>query len=225
MNGINTTTKGIFLDLDDTLYSYEYCNEYAKDQLFEHLQSKLKIEKIKISEAFSQARKRVHHDLANTGSSHSRLLYIQKMLEELSSHTEFKETLICHEIFWSGFFQKMKLFPQVKEFLIAAKNKNLKIAIVTDLTTEIQIKKILHLNLEAEIDFLISSEEAGFEKPHEAMFKLALEKSKLEAKQVIMIGDSLTKDIEGAEKMGISAIHFKKEENFFRNLKEAISSI
>jgi putative hydrolase of the HAD superfamily len=45
----------------------------------------------------------------------------------------------------------------------------------------------------------------GIEKPNKKMFQSALEKLRLSTDQVIMIGDSIDKDISGAEEMGIKS--------------------
>ena len=83
--------------------------------------------------------------------------------------------------------------------------KNIPICCVTDLTAEIQFKKLSYLNLENHIKYIVTSEEVGIEKPHRKMFEKALEKLRLKSSQVIMIGDSLEKDISGAENIGITS--------------------
>ena len=73
----------------------------------------------------------------------------------------------------------------------------------------IQIKKLEKLNADKFIDFLVTSEEVGFEKPNKEIFELALKKMNLEKDQVIMIGDSLEKDVIGAKNFGIKGYRFE----------------
>ena len=70
---------------------------------------------------------------------------------------------------------------------------------------EIQLKKIAHLGISDYIDFVITSEEVGAEKPSKRIFYAALDKLNCDPGEAVMIGDDLKKDISGAEKLGIKA--------------------
>ena len=110
--------------------------------------------------------------------------------------------------------------------------KNRKTCILTDLTSHIQHRKILKLGLQAYIDYIVTSEEVGADKPSEMMFKAALKKMSLQPHEVCMIGDSFEKDIIGANNYGIFGFwyrpspteenHITKTGNFtsFTNFKE-----
>jgi putative hydrolase of the HAD superfamily len=99
----------------------------------------------------------------------------------------------------------MQLADDARLFLLDVYEKNIPICFVTDLTAAIQLRKVGKLGLEKMVKFMVSSEEAGVEKPDETMFKLAAEKLKLSYPDLIMIGDSEKKDIAGAEALGIKA--------------------
>ena len=62
-------------------------------------------------------------------------------------------------------------------------------------------------NEDSSLDFLC--EEAGIEKPNKLIFNLSLEKIKLQYKDVIMVGDSFSKDIKGAKELGIKSYLIK----------------
>ena len=72
-----------------------------------------------------------------------------------------------------------------------------------------QAKKLHALKLDKFIDFLVTSEEALFEKPHSAIYELAINKMNLNKNDVIMIGDSYDKDIVGAKNAGIRSLHIQ----------------
>ena len=72
-----------------------------------------------------------------------------------------------------------------------------------------QAKKLHSLKLDQFIDYLVTSEEALFEKPHSAIFELAINKMNLNKNDVIMIGDSYDKDIVGAKNAGIRSLHIQ----------------
>ena len=54
------------------------------------------------------------------------------------------------------------------------------------------------------------------------MFELILRKSGVKPEEALMIGDSLSKDIEGAQKYGIEAIHVIKDMDLLSAIKEYI---
>jgi len=54
------------------------------------------------------------------------------------------------------------------------------------------------------IDFMVSSEETGLEKPAPIMFELALKKLNVDAKDAAYFGDTLDRDIKGAANLGIT---------------------
>ena len=99
----------------------------------------------------------------------------------------------------------MELNAAAKKFILKCNDKNIPICCLTDLTAEIQFRKVLKLKLENNIKYIVTSEEVGIEKPNKKMFQSALEKLKLNSEQVIMIGDSAEQDIFGAEDMGITS--------------------
>lgn len=61
------------------------------------------------------------------------------------------------------------------------------------------------------MDFIVTSEEAGREKPKPSIFRLALKKAGCSPKETVMVGDSVEKDVRGAEKAGIAGILFARE--------------
>ena len=82
-------------------------------------------------------------------------------------------------------------------------------AIVTDLTAQIQFRKVVYFGLDQYFDCIVTSEEAGFDKPHEAPFKIALQKMRPKGNNIWMIGDNPVNDIRGARE-NISATTIQK---------------
>jgi putative hydrolase of the HAD superfamily len=197
--------KALLLDLDDTLYAYKPCHQAGYEACRALAKVKYGIADADFENAWKQGRNRVHKDLHGQGASHSRLLYVQKLYESLFNKTNPVFTLEMEERYWSVFLETMEFNPGVEEFLQTAKDKGIRMCIVTDLTAQIQMRKWMKLDLGRYIDFLVTSEEAGVEKPGAYMFELAMEKLGVKAEECVMIGDSEEKDIKGAEAIGIKA--------------------
>jgi len=199
LNGI----KGVLLDIDNTIYHYDSCHEHAFNTIINELSKMLNLSKDIIQKEFLNSRKKINTDLFDYASSHSRFLYIQITLEKCLKKTLFKETLKLEEVYWSAFLSKMQIEEGAKKFINKCYELNLPICCVTDLTSQIQFRKIIQLKLEDKINFIVTSEEAGIEKPNKKIFDLALKKINLKYDEAIMIGDNNLKDIKGAEDLGI----------------------
>ena len=215
--------KAILLDIDNTLYDYENTHTKALAKVVEFCATKFVISKKEIIQAYSVARKKVHIELSETASSHNRLLYIQKMLEILEVNS-LQFSLEIYELYWNKFLENIEVFDGVYEFLKKYKHK---ICLVTDLTAHIQHRKIQKLKLDKYIKYVVTSEEAGKEKPHPYIFMLSLEKLNLTCKDVCMIGDSFKKDILGANNLGIKSIWLnekQKVESYDNNMVTEVKS-
>jgi putative hydrolase of the HAD superfamily len=195
--------KGIILDLDNTLYSYHKTHPVALEKAVSFLSRQLKLDKKRIQDSYLKARAYVQRTLKKTASSHNRLLYFQKLCEDLGANP-IVSALPAYQLYWDQYINAIKLFPGVREFLKEHKGK--KIGVVTDLTADVQHQKLLKLNLAPWIDCIVTSEEVGFEKPHRLMFSQVLKKMGVSSSDVCMIGDDYEKDILGAQKMGIFSL-------------------
>lgn len=200
--------KGIILDLDDTLYDYKSVNKIALSYTFEQISKRTGINFTKVEHHFFAARSQINTELDRTASSHNRLLYFQRMYEMMKLNP-VHHALETYDHYWNTLLEHIHVNESVYEFLDSIKDK--KICILTDLTAHIQHRKIKKLGLESYIDYLVTSEEAGREKPHPYMFLLAVQKMNLSLSEVCMIGDSYTKDILGAQRVNMEAFFFNPE--------------
>ena len=88
------------------------------------------------------------------------------------------------------------------------KRRNIRIGVGTDMTAYIQYKKLTALGLAPYVDFIVTSEEAGVEKPDPHLFEICIEKAGVSADECAFIGDSLKKDVEGSAKCGLKGIWY-----------------
>ncbi len=202
------SSKGILLDLDNTLYDYKAAHTPALETTLSWLTKTLAQSRAEIDSTYAESRRRINKDLHGLASSHSRLLYIQGVCEHFGAGP-YEIAGEAEDIYWREFFLHMVLRPGVTEFLTAMQPKP--IAIVTDLTTRIQFQKIAHLKLASSLKAIVTSEEAGHEKPHAHIFELAAAKLRLPTEDLCMIGDSWERDIQGALKFGMRCFWFRDE--------------
>lgn len=199
------TYKGVLLDLDNTLYDYDTPHESALTDTLEKFAKKFGLPYADVAILFDRAKKMNHRQLALTAASHHRLFYFQKMLELIGAF----DIAYCLELdayYWRLFMERIKPEPYVMDFL---KEMHVPKCIITDFTAEAQYKKLIKLEMDPWIDHLVTSEEAGVEKPHPFIYTLALNKLGLKPEECLMIGDSYKKDCVGAQAMGIDSIYYK----------------
>ncbi|MGF7118902.1 TIGR02253 family HAD-type hydrolase [Methanobacterium oryzae] len=108
-------------------------------------------------------------------------------------------------------FALLRLFPQTKRTLIYLKQRGYVLGVISNGKTIKQWEKLIRLDLHPFFDYVITSEEAGVEKPDKRIFELALEKMGCEAEESIMIGNKFSEDIMGALNAGMSAVLVNSE--------------
>lgn len=199
--------QGLLLDLDDTLYEYSQLEPEARKAAEDYAEQTLQIERVLFQKAVQLGKEQVKRQLPFVAAGHSRVLYYQRALEVLG-YPFLSAALELEQIYWKTCLERMKVREGVEELLTLVKEKGWKVGICTDLTAQIQLQKIRVLGIERWIDCIGTSEEAGIEKPDPRFFRFCLEKMKLKADEVLMVGDSLYRDIEGAENAGIRAIWY-----------------
>lgn len=201
--------NAILFDTDNTLYAYDPAHEAALSAVREKVTKTFSIESSDFDRAYSDAREQVKARLKGTASSHSRLLYMQRMLEIMGLGSQILRALDFEQTYWRTFLGNAVLFDGVKELLDELRLMSIPTAIVTDLTAQIQFRKIVYFGLENVFDYIVTSEEAGFDKPNAAPFTLALEKMRPDGDCIWMIGDNPVNDIRGAREK-INAVTLQK---------------
>lgn len=199
----------ILFDTDNTLYPYNPAHAEAQKAVREKVARTLSIKPEDFDKAFHEARQQVKTRLKNTASSHSRLLYLQRMLEIMGLGSQVLLALDFEQTYWRTFLSNAILFDEVKELLDDLRLLGIPTAIVTDLTAQIQFRKVVYFGLDHYFDYIVTSEEAGFDKPHKAPFQIALEKMRPEGDCIWMIGDNPVNDIRGAREQ-INAVTLQK---------------
>ena len=234
---LNGLPKAVIFHTDNTLYPYSPAHKEATRSVEEKVEKLLGIEKAIFRSVFKEARKEIKIRLGNVASSHSRLLYMQRTIEKLELGTRILTTLDLEQTYWRTFLSNCKLFPEVLDFIQLLKSKGIVTANITDLTAQIQFRKLVYFGLDEFFDYVVTSEEAGADKPDKRPFEVALEKLQLKPENIWMIGDNPRSDMVGAGAMGMIKIQkfhdgvevinygIAKPDLVFNNYSELISLI
>lgn len=214
--------KVVLFDLDNTLYEYAPCDLAGKELVQKFLARELKVSQKKIAKLYTAARHQVHDMLPHQAASHSRLLYCKALIENHAGRSNSTQALKAEQLFWKGYFTKMKLRPGVRQLLRLIRAQGYKMGIVSDLTTSIQMRKINRLRISEYIDFVITSEEVGVEKPDPAMITYVLRKLSLPAHCAVLIGDSLERDKLAAQRSKVQFMRLANDDDVINITKKII---
>lgn len=200
--------KGVMIDLDNTLYLYDPCHKHALETCYDRFFDD-KMSFIEFVRVYKEQRDEVKRILAPQGACRSRLFAFQHLLEIMGEKDSYVKAEMLDKIYWDSFIEVMFLEDEAKIFLEECKLKSLPISVVTDMISVIQVRKLQKLGITNFIDYLVSSEEVGKEKPNPIMFETALKKMNIENHNAIMIGDDEKKDVIGAKDCGIKSYQIR----------------
>lgn len=199
--------RAVLFDLDDTLYPYPPCNEAGKRAAFERFRDLgYELDRERFRERYQAARREVKRELAGTASAHERFLYFKRLISGVADTHRSGDALALGEAYWDAYIEAMELFDGVEQAFASLRDAGVDVAIVTNLTTRIQLEKIRHLGIEDRIDYLLTSEETGREKPSSVMFTLTLARLDTRPSEALMVGDSPSSDIEGGNAVGLDTV-------------------
>src|SRR5262249_12562074 len=127
-------------------------------------------------------------------AGHCRLVYFKRLVERRLGRSDLDLTQALHDAYWLGYFAVMRPDAGCAETLAELRARGLRLAWVTNFTTQRQFLKLRALGLADAADFLFTSEEAGADKPDPALLTLSLGRLRLAAGDVWLVGDSLADD-------------------------------
>jgi len=186
--------KAIIFDLDNTLIDFmKMKKEACKAAIKAMIKKGLKL-------PFKQAYKKLMETYFKVGIESDKAF--EKFLEEQG----FKDEKILAAGIQAYLEEKRKFlkpYPKVKQTLKKLKKRGLKLAIVTDAPKLKAYQRIISLGIDDYFDFVIGKEDTGMEKASLEPLKLAAEKLSLKPEEILLVGDSIERDIEPAKKLGM----------------------
>ena len=194
--------KAVLFDLDNTLYDFSSAHRLALRALAEYGQSRFDVPARRFLLAYQQADKQLKTELPYVAACHNRVIIAQRMLELLGLPSVVTP-LELYETYWGTLLRAIKPYPGAAELLGRLHDQGIRIGICTDMTAHIQHRKIAALGLASCLDAMVTSEEAGVEKPNPKIFRDCLRKLHAEPNEAIFIGDSFERDVCGAHAAGL----------------------
>ncbi len=192
--------RAILFDLDDTLIDFKKSEKIGLSGCYQkHFQS------VATYEHFVDAYARINQDLwqqAERGETlvssigrerFQRLSALYNIPFNLAIVQDYEEDLIANCTWVDG----------AVGLLDRLQMQNVKIGFVTNGVSYVQRGKCRQLGLTRYSDIVVISEEVGFTKPHPEIFQRALQLLGEPKEDILVVGDSLTSDGQGAKQLGL----------------------
>lgn len=197
--------KIIIFDLDNTLVDFDACEKEALRYAFNLKNVPINLELIN---DFSK----IDRELWNIGTYNSVQVSKDKIplkrFEILFSKHKIKNVDISkvNDLFMEGFSKAIYPYEDSENILEYLTNKGYIITVATNGLMKLQYPRILNSSLGKYITQIVASEEVGYNKPDPSIFNKILLDNKFLPKEAIVIGDSLSNDIQGAINANIKSI-------------------
>lgn len=198
--------RAVLFDLDDTLYAYAPSHEAGLAAAAGALAAAREVPSEVTRAAYHTARTRAFERLGPVAAAHSRHLYFKWVVEELGSDLDAALAHALAETYWAAALAAMRPAPGAETLLRVLRAAGLRLGVLTDLTVGIQLEKLTRLGLAGDFDVVVTSEEAGRDKPDPAGFLLACQRLGVEPAATVMIGDNPVNDVEGAAAVGMTSV-------------------
>ncbi len=111
-------------------------------------------------------------------------------------------------------YKILSTFPEVKEVLNNLKEKNYKLAILSNGTSALLNKLIKNNNLESIFDDIFSVEEVGIYKPDSKVYDIPIKKYQIQKDEVVFLSAN-TWDVSGGGNYGYNSVWVNRNNNIF----------
>lgn len=203
--------KTVIFDIDNTLFNYDENHIYGMNALAAYCKHFFGITEEEMLSFYDEAQKIANNRIGtDTAAIHSRMIRFQCMTELLSQPV-FPHVENMYHTYWDTLIAHAEPSPGILDFFAFLKKNQIKIGIGTDMTASIQYQKLKKLGLSPYIDFIVTSQETGVEKPHPHFFEICVEKAGCLPNECAFIGDHLKKDVKGAWDNGLYGIWYSQE--------------
>ena len=135
---------------------------------------------------------------------------LDKSMKAFNVNPNMREELL-------SLYKKLSTFPEVNEILKNLKDKNLKLAILSNGSPELLNELVNSNNLKEIFDDLFSIEEVKIYKPDNKVYEIPINKYKIKPEEIFFLSSN-TWDVSGGGNYGYQSIWVNRNNNIFDNL-------
>jgi 2-haloacid dehalogenase len=135
---------------------------------------------------------------------------LDKSMKAFNINQNMKEELL-------SLYKKLSTFPEVNDTLKQLKNKNLKLAILSNGSPDLLDELVNSNNLIEIFDDLFSIEEVKIYKPDNKVYEIPIHRYKIKPEEIVFLSSN-TWDVSGGGNYGYQSVWVNRNNNIFDNL-------
>ncbi len=191
--------KAVIFDLDNTLIDFKRLKKTCcEEAISAMINSGLKIPKEKSM--------KILYSLFSEHGMEDHTIF-QKFLKRTTGKIDYKK--LAHAINAYRRARILTPYAGVKETLKKLKEKNLKLAIVSDAPKLKAWLRLTAMEIDDFFDVVVALEDTGRLKPSKLPFRAALKQLKVKPSECLMVGDRPERDMKGAKALGMKTCFAK----------------
>ena len=198
--------KHIIFDADDTLFDFQKAEGNAKSRINEVLKTHA-LDLDAFWNRFNRAAPVLFRHFADRSITREEYRFRRFADVLQSTHGRICElTSELNHIYVQEITHKIELFEDAIPLLKVLRAKEIEAVILTNGPSDSQKAKFNNHGLSRYIQRIYIGEEIGYSKPDRKAFEYVLRDLDVAASDVLMVGDSIENDIDGAEQAGIKTV-------------------
>lgn len=217
--------KGIFFDIDDTIFDFNKCSVIALNKTCEYyhvsFNDTILNDYRKIDDILWKKQKLGIYTIDEVLKLRSD--YMMEIMDIQNYDKTFKE------VYFEELGKTIELVDNIEVVLNEFKSKGYRLYCASNGFYDMQMYRLNKAHLLHYFDELFVSDKVGYEKPNINFFETCLNETKLRKDEVLMIGDSYLADIEGAHHAGWKTCYFNRKNQInrlnvieFKEMKELL---
>ena len=194
----------VFLDVDDTLLDFQRSEAFALEKTLMKFDLPFSTEVYALYHKINDAQwKKLER--GETTRAELRIQRFELLLKALGAERDAKSVGLCYE----GHLSSCHFFEQGAERLLERIYGKYRLYVASNGNASVQLGRLASAGMERYFDAIFLSEQIGCAKPQKAFFDDCFAKiSDFDVSQAIILGDSLTSDIQGGINAGIKTCWF-----------------
>jgi len=206
--------KAIFIDIDDTLLDYIPCCREAFDAAMRNLTPSLEErEGERLFQLFFEISGRLFSEAKHGKYTIAEVMDLYP--KEFIAAIGYPESAVdpFKHAFRAAWGETHTLVSEAKEMLDILRAKGYRLFAASNSFGHLQRRRLERAGILPYFEDTYISMDIGYDKPDIRFFQEALRRCGLQPNEVLMIGDSMTTDILGAQAAGIEALFFDRRNN------------
>jgi putative hydrolase of the HAD superfamily len=194
------TITTVLFDLDGTLINHSTPRILANSAVVEYIKTQCNFSHLEIWNKMEQTYESIRQN------------WFSNLLQNLGLEPKQETIDFLIDLYYTSFDKGCIAYPDVLTLLEFLQDK-VQLGILTDTDTYSSIAKLKHGNLSQYFkpEMITTYDIAGAKKPNAKIFEFALRQADCKPENCVYIGDIPSKDILGANQMGMTSIRLKRD--------------